>query len=611
MNGGRPPLPPRELMLRTGASHDADAARLNRYFNRSGLDRKRAILRLLPDGYSLTERRVLDFGCGSGRVLRHFLREADTGEFLGCDLHEPSIEWVKRNLSPPIDAYALDGRPRLPHPDDHFDLIYAISVFTHIADGWSEWLLEIHRTLKPDGLFIATFLGPATWAEVAPQPIDEDRLGIAFLEMHQELSDTSGPNVLHSRWWLREHWGRAFEILTIKPDGFVTPGAGHGVIVGRKRDASLTPEQLEAPGDDPREAGAARLARELLDEEPDQAHRRPARALAAGFRRLKGRRPARREVAPAGDTAALGGETSRPWLEPVLLDHAGRDGSTLLMRLLFTSPEIAVEGPYPYEQKYFAYLLRWTALLGREYRQADEWSPASLGSLTQADRSQMMGPPPWSERSLFASADGEPAIAEQVFALVWSEFSRRAIEASSERHRNPAVEARFYAEKHLQTWELDRAALPRFRAITLLRDPRDVYLSILAFNDKREGTSPIGRAPGEPVERWRERFIETQRRRLRWIAEVLADGEQDEAFVVRYEDLVGDLAAEAARIEAMLGVTLSPKVVLEDKRLRAEHATSASAEASVGRWRREMSAPDATEFASALGEELEAVGFDA
>ena len=212
--------------------------------------------------------------------------------------------------------------------------------------------------------------------------------------------------------------------------------------------------------------------------------------------------------------------------------------------------------------------------------------------------------------TLFASADGEAPIADRAFALVWSEFSRRAIEATRKRHRKRTAEPRFYAEKHLQTWILDREALPRFRTIALLRDPRDVYLSILAFNEKREGMPPIGQAVGEPVERWRDRFIETQRRRLGWVAEALADGDSGETVVVRYEDLVGNLEAEAARLERALGITLRPKAVLKDRRLRAEHSTSASAEASVGRWRREMGTADASQFGSALGAELAAVGFD-
>ena len=599
-------------MLRTGGPHDADDVRLNRYFNRSGLDRKRAIVGLLPDDYSFDGRRVLDFGCGSGRVLRHFLREAREGEFWGCDLHEPSVDWVTRNLSPPINVHLLDADPRLPHPDAHFDLIYGISVFTHIAHGWSDWLLEMHRLLKPDGHFIATFLGPATWPEVAPRPIDEDRLGIAFLEMHQELSDTSGPNVLHSRWWLREHWGRAFEIDTIKPDGFVKAGAGHGVVVGRKRDLSLTAEELEVAGDDPREEEAARLYSELLGEDPatTRGRRAPTRAIAAGYRRLKGLRPGsgdavcgrrdRREQ--RGVPALAGADSPRPRGEgrehavdaPVVHEPGDRDRGPVSLR---------------------AQVLRLPRPLG--------WAARARGL---ADRRLVVGEPRdtdsgRAEPNAWPAAvvgsepvripHGEPPIADRAFALVWSEFSRRAIEATGPVIRKPTAPTRFYAEKHLQTWTLDREALPRFRAIALLRDPRDVYLSILAFNEKREGVPPIGQAAGESVEAWRDRFIETQRRRLRWVAEALADGEHGETVVVRYDDLVGNLETEAARLERRLGITLRAKAVLKDRRLRTKHSTSASAEASVGRWRREMRGADASHFGSALGEELAAVGFDA
>ena len=41
------------------------------------------------------------------------------------------------------------------------------------------------------------------------------------------------------------------------------------------------------------------------------------------------------------------------------------------MRLLATSPNVAIPGPYPYEKKYFAYLWRWSRLLER--RDKSEW----------------------------------------------------------------------------------------------------------------------------------------------------------------------------------------------------------------------------------------------
>ncbi len=43
--------------------------------------------------------------------------------------------------------------------DGSFDLIWAVSVFTHLAETWSAWLLELHRVLKPGGILLATFMG--------------------------------------------------------------------------------------------------------------------------------------------------------------------------------------------------------------------------------------------------------------------------------------------------------------------------------------------------------------------------------------------------------------------------------------------------------------------
>ena len=120
---------------------------------------KKTVVKLLGPEWSWEGRRVLDFGCGSGRLLRQFLDEARSAEFHGSDIDEEMVSWVRKNLCPPIADVRVNGeQPPLDYPDDHFDLVTALSVFTHIADGWSDWMLEIRRVLKPGGLLIATFL---------------------------------------------------------------------------------------------------------------------------------------------------------------------------------------------------------------------------------------------------------------------------------------------------------------------------------------------------------------------------------------------------------------------------------------------------------------------
>jgi SAM-dependent methyltransferase len=260
------PIPPRDLIERTGFHRPGQSDEWFReFYVWSGRGRKAGIIEALPDGYSFEGRRVLDFGCGSGRVLREFLPEAALGEFWGCDLHPPTIAWLDQHLSPPLHFYVNDEIP-MPHPDSHFDLVYAISVFTHITHDWSAWLLELHRILKPEGLLLATFIGPEGWERSLSNPPDENGLGMCVQRLGQRLDETSGPLVLHSPWWLRSHWGRAFEILSLRSTGFA--GQHHGFVLGRKKEVSLTRDDLERPEpEDPRELEAWRQQLLILEEE--------------------------------------------------------------------------------------------------------------------------------------------------------------------------------------------------------------------------------------------------------------------------------------------------------------------------------------------------------
>jgi SAM-dependent methyltransferase len=89
---------------------------------------------------------------------------------------------------------------------ESFDLIWSISVFTHLTDNSIPWLLELHRVLKPGGLLIATCMGRWTSELLAGEPWDEDRIGINVLQHNHPASD-GAPLVLISDWWLREHLG--------------------------------------------------------------------------------------------------------------------------------------------------------------------------------------------------------------------------------------------------------------------------------------------------------------------------------------------------------------------------------------------------------------------
>ena len=303
---------------------------------------------------------------------------------------------------------------------------------------------------------------------------------------------------------------------------------------------------------------------------------------------------------------SIGGDS----LQPILVDYFTRDGSTLMMRLLVSSPQIAVGGGYPYEHKYFAYLLRWSHLIEKQDWPRRLWNAGGLATLSQEKQMPLMGAPPWKERELLDPAEGDERFSEYAFRMMWEEFSRRATAQTRRRHQRRDAEVRYYAEKHLSTWQVDLGELPPVRLIAVLRDPRDTYVSITSFAAKRQRAGrerAMGQQPGESHDAWLKRHLGRQRDRLEWLRKAIDSGDVP---VVRYEDLVLNLDAEARRLEEILGVELNPAAVAADEKMRAVHVSAATPEASVGRWRRELSPDLVRRFNDELGDELDALGFD-
>jgi hypothetical protein len=293
-------------------------------------------------------------------------------------------------------------------------------------------------------------------------------------------------------------------------------------------------------------------------------------------------------------------------LAPILVDYYSRDGSTLMMRLLATSPQIAVGGVYPYEQKYFAYIWRWSRVLTRPDWDKTHWTGGNLSSITQERDQDMLGPPPWRRRELMEpGSPGEPSLSERCFELAWREFSRRATVQTRIQHRRPEADVRYYAEKHLNSWMLDRYELPPLRLIVLLRDPRDTYVSAVAFREQA-GYAQLGQQRARNEGEYLSEFIDRQRSRLRWIAGLLGD---DSTPVVRYEDLVAGLPGVALKLERWLSVQLDAEAAAKDWRISWLHRTADTPEKSIGRWRRELAPQVAEEFKRRLGPELRALGF--
>jgi hypothetical protein len=118
-------------------------------------------------------------------------------------------------------------------------------VFTHLTDQSLAWLAELHRILTPEGLLMASYTGRWSSELLAGETWGENRIRMNVLR-HDQGWDDGGPMVLMSDWWMRQHWGRAFEFVAVEP---MVHGQTWALL--RERDVEVTAEKLPEPSPRP------------------------------------------------------------------------------------------------------------------------------------------------------------------------------------------------------------------------------------------------------------------------------------------------------------------------------------------------------------------------
>jgi SAM-dependent methyltransferase len=188
--------------------------------------------------------RVLDWGVGCGRVARHFPAER-AAALTGCDIDRDNVAWCRAHLGGAYVATTL--LPPLPFADGTFDLVYGISVFTHLREAMQiRWLAELWRVTKPGAMLLMTTHGRTAidFSRLLPDAYRETcervaREGIvesganAQLDGHAEHGGEY-VNVYHAEDYVRRTWGRWFDVLAIL-EGYILH---HDLVVMRKRRAS-------------------------------------------------------------------------------------------------------------------------------------------------------------------------------------------------------------------------------------------------------------------------------------------------------------------------------------------------------------------------------------
>ena len=310
----------------------------------------------------------------------------------------------------------------------------------------------------------------------------------------------------------------------------------------------------------------------------------------------------------------------QPKLRPLIVTCPGRSGSTYLMKLLAAHPEVVVFRRFPYESAPARYWMHMLSVLAE---------PANLVQSTHTDTFSLdrwsIGSNPFHDDRVyeqqplsdwFAGAHVEDlaAFCQQSVDEWYTTLARTQVQP----------DAVYFAEKHM--WpdhlpRLMRELYPETREVFLVRDFRDMALSILSF-DRKRGFPGFRRPDGvTDVE-----YVHGTLREMT-LSLVAAWRERGEgAHLVRYEDLVADtgatltglfeylgLDAATATVESVIAHGAAPVLDLpgssfEPSDLEA-HRTTPDLAASVGRFKAEADREFLAATEEAFGEALREFGY--
>lgn len=207
------PLPPTDLMVMVAGTPDVQ------WFLHFGQAAAQVILAWLADhGFAAEQTRaILEFGCGCGRVLRH-LSHLRGPEIHGTDYNPRMIEWCRRHLT--FASFEVNhSAPPLPYPEAGFDLVYSISVFTHLSEPLQlAWINELARILRAGGFLIITTMGESFLAKLTAEEKARFRDGQLVVQ-YDEVSGLNMCAAYHPRAYVQNTLAAGFEVVDCLPAG--------------------------------------------------------------------------------------------------------------------------------------------------------------------------------------------------------------------------------------------------------------------------------------------------------------------------------------------------------------------------------------------------------
>ncbi len=160
---------------------------------------------------------ILDFGCGVGRVTRHWA-DLEGPKLSGTDYNPRLVRWCASKL--PFAKFEVNQLDRpLNNPPGSFDFIYCLSVFTHLSEPLQRfWMDELSRVLVLGGYLLITAHGDHYLPMLSPTEQREYRSGRPVVQK----ANRPGSNdcaAFHPESYVRANLAREYEVVDMIPEG--------------------------------------------------------------------------------------------------------------------------------------------------------------------------------------------------------------------------------------------------------------------------------------------------------------------------------------------------------------------------------------------------------
>jgi SAM-dependent methyltransferase len=165
--------------------------------------------------------RVLDWGCGCARVTSQLCKLVSPSHLFGCDIDAAAIAWDQENITGP-NFSQVDPYPPTNYPDGFFDVVYGVSVLTHLDEETQfRWLKELRRITAPGAILMLSVIGETLRAANMPTELSATFEASGFAAQVPYYSDWFAEfshagyykEAYHSRGYVEAHWSKYFELL--------------------------------------------------------------------------------------------------------------------------------------------------------------------------------------------------------------------------------------------------------------------------------------------------------------------------------------------------------------------------------------------------------------